>query len=440
MRETVNTKLPVQEGPRVVAADLVERDEPRVRTVRYEFSLRSMLTILGIVFGVWLFTRVWQTILLCLIALVIAATFSPVVTAMERRGLRRPVALAIVLLGLLLAVFGLGALVIPGIASQIGTITETAPRIQQRLADFLATLGPLAGQAERVRSADPTRYLGPVNDYVLAHAGQAAETVVLGFTTVVLAFYLIADHERVQGFLFALLPRQLHLRTARMLLDMETVVGGYMRGQAITSLCIGVFTFVVLAVTRTPNALALAILAALGDLIPFVGPVLAVVPAAVFALIKGPIEALIVFVALVLYHQFESHLLVPRVYGKSLRLSPVAVIVALLIGGQLLGIVGALLALPLAAGMRVLVENYRIELPGEVPGEDEEREVIEQVEAEYAVHTEGATAVEAATVATALAEQMQETTEAVKGEIEVPAEERGASGPRPLPFPNPARE
>ena len=67
--------------------------------------------------------------------------------------------------------------------------------------------------------------------------------VVVGFTTVVIAFYLIADHERVQGFAFALLPRRYHVRTARVLLDMETVVGGYMRGQAITSLCIGVFAY-----------------------------------------------------------------------------------------------------------------------------------------------------------------------------------------------------
>src|SRR5581483_9212404 len=137
-----------------------------------------------------------------------------------------------------------------------------------------------------------------------------------------------------------------------------------------------------------------------------IGGILVIVPSLLFALTVSPLTALVVLIALLVYQQFEGHLLLPRVYGQSLRLSPLAVIVALLVGGTLLGIAGALLALPMAAGIRVLVENYRIELPGEVPGEDEERESIEHAEAVYAAHTEGVTAVEAATVATALAEQM----------------------------------
>jgi predicted PurR-regulated permease PerM len=220
------------------------------------------------------------------------------------------------------------------------------------------------------------------------------------------------------------MPRRYHIRTARVLLDMETVVGGYMRGQAITSLSIGLFAFILLQVVGVPAALPLGILAAFADLIPLVGPVLAVAPCVLFALTIGPLQAVVVLVALVVYHQFESHLLLPRVYGQSLRLSPLAVIVALLVGEALLGIVGALLALPMAAGIRVLIENYRIELPGDHPGEKEERAEEAHAEIAYAEQAHGTSSMEAAMLATEIAEQLQEAEQEETGEADLPIEER----------------
>jgi AI-2E family transporter len=192
-------------------------------------------------------------------------------------------------------------------------------------------------------------------------------------------------------------------------------------------------------VLNVPGALPLAFLAAFSDLIPLIGPFVAVAPSVLFALAVGPVQAVIALIGLVIYHQFESHLLLPRVYGQSLRLSPIAVIVALLIGEQLLGIVGALLALPMAAGIRVLVENYRISLPGDQAGEREERVEEAHAEAAYAAQAAGTSAVEAAMVATEIAEQLQETAETETGETEVPVEERSDPPARPPALPNPAR-
>jgi len=413
---------------------------PTVRTVRFEIAPRSIFLILAVVAGILLVARLWQIILILIIALVLAGTFSPVVGWLERRRIPRPLALSLILVALLGAVVGLGALIIPAFVHQFGTLSADAPRIQARLADFAARVPPLAGQADTIRRAQPDRLLTPIGAYALQSAGAAAQLVVLAGTTVVIAFYLIADHERVTGFLFALLPRRYHIRTARVLLDMETVVGGYMRGQAITSLCIGVFAFLLLQIVGVPAALPLAILAAFADLIPLVGGVLAVAPSVLFALTVGVPQAAIVLVALVIYHQFESHLLLPRVYGQSLRLSPLAVIVALLVGGTLLGIVGALLALPMAAGIRVLIENYRIELPGEHPGEKEERAEEADAEATYAAETRGTSSMESAMVATEIAVQLQEAAaeQGETGQTEVPVEER-SDPPRHTPnVPNPA--
>jgi predicted PurR-regulated permease PerM len=244
---------------------------------------------------------------------------------------------------------------------------------------------------------------------------------------VVLAFYLIVDAQRVKGFIFALLPRRFHLRAARILLEMVAVVGGYVRGQALTSLLIGIFVFTVLWIVGTPAPLALAVFAAFADLVPLVGGVLVLAPAVLASLSLGVVPTVIVALLITGYMQVEGHILIPRIYGQSLRLSPLAVLVALLIGGQLLGIVGALLALPIAASLRVLVEQLRIDLPGEQPAEHAQRTLDAQAEAVYAEQTEGVSAREAVAVATSMAEEAQEEGQITSGCIELPVEQQGAS-------------
>ena len=131
------------------------------------------------------------------------------------------------------------------------------------------------------------------------------------------------------------------------------MVGGYIRGQVITSLCIATYTLVVLLILRVPNALAFAVLAGFADIIPLVGAFIAVMPPAVAAFDKSPTLALVVLGLLVLYQQFEDRFLVPRVYGSTLNLPPIIVLIAVLCGGELLGVTGVLLALPAAAAGRV---------------------------------------------------------------------------------------
>jgi predicted PurR-regulated permease PerM len=377
----------------------------RTRTLRIDVTLRSVLTVAGVLLGWWLLAQVWEVVLALVFALVLAGTFNPLVNRLEARRVPRPLALLAIILGLLATVAGIVALIVPGFSAQLSALAESAPAMQGRLADFLAA-SPFAAQADAVRHGTPDQVVSPMLPGALPFASRIAEVTALAATSFVLAFYLIADSERMLGFAYALLPRRLHVRVARVLLDMEVVVGGYVRGQALTSLFCGLFFFIVLTASGTPNALALAIFAAFADLLPFFGGYLAMTPALLATLSEGWVRVLIVLAAIVAYQEFESRVLVPRIYGRTLRLSPVAVIVALLIGAKLLGVVGALLALPIAAGIRVLVQDLRIELPGEVTGEQTERHQERQAESAYAERTEGATAVRAAQVATEIAQRL----------------------------------
>jgi predicted PurR-regulated permease PerM len=344
-----------------------------VHTVRVELPLRSVLSVVAVGAALWLLVRLWQVLLVLLVAGVLAGTLNPLLDWLEARRLPRPLALGVILLVLLLPLVGLGALVVPQLAGQASETAAAAPALQERLAATLAGVPALAPLAAAVRGATVDQAIGPLAAGALPLAGQAAGAAGLALVAVVLAFYLLADRERVLGYLYAQLPRRYHVRTARVLLDMETAVGGCVRGQALTSVLIAAYVFTVLSLAGTPNALALAVVAALADLVPFVGGVLVLAPTVLATLGVGPGPALAVGTAILLYLWFVSQVLVPHVYGRTLRLSPVAVTVALLAGGTLLGIVGALLALPLAAGVRVLIEDLRIELPGEQSGEAAER-------------------------------------------------------------------
>jgi len=395
----------------------------RVLTVRLDW--RSLIPLVVLVGGVWLVGRIWETLLLLLVALILAGALAPFLAALERRGLGRGAALGLILLALVAALAALGALVLPALVRQVQDFVAAEPQLQAQLATRAAAFPPLAGQAAALRDAQPTALLAPLAAGALGYAGAAAQLVVLTLAVVVMTLYMLADQERIRGFAFALLPRAYHVRAARILLDMGTVVGGYMRGQALTSLAMGLVVFAVLAATGTPNPLALAAFAALADLVPLVGGFLVLIPVALAALAQGPLTAALVFGVILAYQQVEGHLLIPRIYGQALRLSPLAVLVALLIGGQLLGIVGALLALPLAAGLRVLVEDLRIALPGELPGAAGERARDARDEATYASEAAGTSAVEAAGLATSIAAQAQEETLAETGAVERPIEERG---------------
>jgi predicted PurR-regulated permease PerM len=168
--------------------------------------------------------------------------------------------------------------------------------------------------------------------------------------------YLLIDAPRLARFVYQIAPPDRRDDAALLLQSMTRVVGGYIRGQFITSAMIAGYTFVVLTVVGVPNALAFAVLAGIADIIPLIGAYIAVGPQVAAASDQSLTAAIIVLVALLIYQQFEDRLLVPRVYGATLNLPPLVVLITVLIGGELLGVVGILLSLPAAAAGRVLLE------------------------------------------------------------------------------------
>jgi hypothetical protein len=155
--------------------------------------------------------------------------------------------------------------------------------------------------------------------------------------------------------------------------------------------------------------MALAVFAGLADVLPYIGAILSIAPMVVASLARGPVVVAVVLLIMLAYEEFESRVLVPRIYGRALRLPSSVVLFALLAGGTLMGILGALLALPVAATVMMLIEELRVELPGqqEQVADVEQRVGDERAEEEYERRTEGVTAQQAAAIAVEMSDDRQ---------------------------------
>src|ERR1022692_1013394 len=381
------------------------------RTVvhRVEISYRTIIAVALTVGGIWLFNLLLPILVLIVVALILVGTLEPAVGWLERHRVPRALSIAIVFIGCGILVVGAGLITIPSLFAQVSQTINNLPAIQKSLAKALESHHFTAPLANAIRTFKPEDRVRSLNMTAAVMASlDVVEVIGYAATSVVLAIYFIADGERTRGALYALFPRRFHVRLARVLLNLETIVGGYLRGQIITSVAIGVFTFALLAITRVPNALPLAAFAALTDVIPFVGGLLATTPAVLVALSRGTVVTTIVLLAMIGYQEFESRVIVPRVYGKALRLSSAVVVIALLVGGKVGGIIGALLALPIAAALRMLVEELRVDLPGDDTDDPHLRARDARAERTYARETAGASPEEAAAVATEIATEIRD--------------------------------
>jgi predicted PurR-regulated permease PerM len=262
----------------------------------------------------------------------------------------------IIMLSILAALAGLLALVGTATVNEFQDLKDNLPEDAKDAEDFLDNFGIDVELQERARNIDWSRI---ISGEAAVNYGQRALTVILAVITIfVLTAYLLADTPRMNRFLYQFVTPGREPELDHWLGALRSVVGGYIRGQLITSVCIAVYTFVLLTIVGVDNAAAFAVLAGFVDIIPIVGAVIAVFMPTLAAFQESTLQAIIVAVALLAYQQFEDRILTPRVYGQTLNLPPVIVLVAVLTGGALFGIPGVLLALPAAAVARVALDYY----------------------------------------------------------------------------------
>jgi predicted PurR-regulated permease PerM len=323
--------------------------------ITVQLSVKNILIIAGVLVGLWLLVQLWGVLLLSAVGLLIAAALMPYVDWLWRKTHNRPLAVVLVVLAVLAAVALVLLMIVPTIVTQGRDLWEEAPELQERAARFTDERG-WHDLSARIREFTPGAL---VRDRDWVDTSRTVIGVVFSlFTVFFLAAYFLLDARRLKQFLYFSTPRPWHTHIRELLPALQRVVGGYIRGQAITSGAIFAFSIVLLTATGVPNPIALAAIAAVADLIPLIGVYILIAPMAVSALQVSMTTGIVVVGAMVVYQQFEDRVLVPRVYGQTLRLPTIAVVLALLAGVELLGLIGALLSLPVAAAIRVVVEYF----------------------------------------------------------------------------------
>lgn len=332
----------------------IETPEPAPVWPNLGYWIRVAIAVIGIVVALRVVLILQGVLLVLLASLVLALGIQPAIDFFEGRGLNRGWALAVILVLLNVALIAGALVVVPMAVDQIDEIGEAVPDIQEELRD-LGGLGRVI--ANRL---DPGSLVRGSGEDVTRTVGAAAATVFNIFTVMVLTPYFAHALPRMKRWVLRLVRRDERPDLLRLVNESSERISGYILGNLTVSLVAGVVTLFGFWAMGLDYPLVLALWVALTDLIPIVGAFIGAIPAVALAARHGLGLVVAVGVFLLLYQLFENYLVSPRVMTKAIDLSPAAVIVAVMVGGTLAGITGALLALPLAALIKVATEQYVI--------------------------------------------------------------------------------
>lgn len=342
--------------------DTVQVDLPDAspRRIVIDVSAIGVLKIIGILFGLYLLVQIWPLITLFMVSAMLAAALSPYLALLERYGFSRAWSLTVVALSLVILFGFLIALVVPGLVLQTRDLIAHSDAYVASLQALLAQHGIHADLVRNWKSLP--KHLSGMNAHLLDAVFAIFDSAVALGTVLFLTLYLLSDQERIKNFVVGLFPAPKRVQVLIIFAELRRQVGGYVRGQMITSALAALFSFIVLVLAGVPNPITLAVYVGIADLIPLFGGMLGMIPCVLIALTISPLRAVIVLLGFVIYQNLENHVIVPRVYGKTLKIPSLVALVGLLIGAKLLGMLGMLIALPITAGLPVILDLAGVHL------------------------------------------------------------------------------
>jgi len=333
------------------------------------FPARTVFVVLAIVLAVaaalqviWISRHVISWIL---ISLFLALALNPLVEFFQRHGLRRRgLAVGATYLVVLAAITGIGALFVPTLVHQTNSFVDKVPDYVHDLTSGRGKLGFLQTKyhvVDKVRkslhSGGAKRLLGLSGTAVSVTKGVVT-AIVATVTIAFMTFFMLLEGPAWVDRFLGLLPPESRERWRRVGHDIYRTVGGYVTGNLLISLIAGTATTVVLLAMGVPFAVALGLIVAILDLIPLAGATLAAIIVGLVAFLHSIVAGIVVVAFFIVYQQIENHLLQPIVYGRTVQLSPLAVLISVLIGAELAGVLGALGAIPVAGAIQVLIVDW----------------------------------------------------------------------------------
>lgn len=309
----------------------------------FDVSWRAIAKVVVALALVWAWFQLWQFVMVITVAVIIAVALDPLVRYFEDHKVPR-------WLGASGSVFLIAAAAAGLIALSWVTISQQSRVLVENVTNFYRDLRSSFPAIERVLPGQQEEFA----QYALTFTRSAAHAIGMFLIALVLTVYMLIEWKRTLEWVLAFVPQAHRPKVRRTLAEARTVVFSYVVGNALTSLITSIATFVALVALNVPAALVLAIIAGLFDFIPIVGFFLSLGVTAVVAATVSTQALVGVVVFYVVFNAAENYFIAPKIYGRELQVSKLAVLIAVAIGGQLAGVIGALLALPIAASYPIV--------------------------------------------------------------------------------------
>jgi predicted PurR-regulated permease PerM len=333
------------------------------------FRLRTILSLLATIVAVavvleviWIARHVLTWIL---ISLFLALALNPAVEWLQQHGVKRRGSAAAITYVLAIAFFvGIGFTFVPTLVNQVNDFVQKLPDYVHDVTQGRGRLGFLETKyhiqqriEDAVKEGGATRVLG-LSGVAISVAKGVITIVVATVTILFMTFFMLLEGPTWVERFYGLLPERSRPRWRKVGNDIYRTVGGYVTGNLLISLIAGGLTTIVLLIMGVPYAVALGLIVAILDLIPLAGATIAAILIGIVAFLHSIPAGIVVVIFFIVYQQVENHLLQPVIYGRTVQLSPLAVLVSILIGAELAGILGALAAIPVAGSIQVVILDW----------------------------------------------------------------------------------
>lgn len=318
--------------------------------MQLDITYKSVLRVIFLLIAIWLLYQVTDVLAVIFFGTIIASAISPVVDKLEKERIPRVLGALLIYILILLLFSFLIYIVVPPTIAQISKLSERLPLLLQ---NYLGSLDLPQDVFTQVRES-----LANASSNVLGWLFGVLGGVGNVLFVFIISFYLTVEDEAIKELFRTALPNHCQQYIVDLINRSQKTLSQWLKAQLTLMFSIGILTFLALFFLNIPHALALGVLAGILEIIPFVGPVIAAVPAIIFALDISPITALITLGLFIAIQQVESQVLTPIVMKRAFEINPVLVLIALFVGAKLGGIVGILASVPLLALILEFSKDY----------------------------------------------------------------------------------
>ena len=323
----------------------------RKRLIDYLLT-NQILTAIIVLAVAWLVFEVREVLVALFVSFILTAAISPYADYLKRRNFPNSISVIIPFLAALAMLVLILVSLLPFFIAQVQLFLALLPTYLNQEITFL---GVKLNSSEISRIA--TGELGNLGGNALAFTSRIFGGVITAVSILAVSFYLLLYRETVTNSFVNLFPKASQSKVFKTVKQVEDKLGSWLRGQILLSAIIGILTWVVLTVLGVSFALPLAVIAGVLEIVPTIGPILSAIPAIIVAFNISPLLGALVAISYFFIQLFENNFLVPRIMQRAVGLNPIVIIISIIVGGKLLGIAGALLAIPFVSLLFVVYKN-----------------------------------------------------------------------------------